>query len=294
MQWLGIVVLITRFIEPLFQLSHIDQALRQSKQSFILIKNALDTPILQSPIISDMPKESEILCSELSVNNNTGNPILFDITITCPDKKMTTIVGSSGAGKTTLLRALARLIDADRGDIYYGDKKVNELSEEVLAQTRQVVFQYNQLIKGSLRWSLRQDNQSTISDDDILSLLSELNLALTTEDLNEDVGAQGDRYSGGQKQRLCLARALLAEPNILFLDEPTASLDNVSAEKVGQYLEQLDCTRIVITHSPEMARKADYMIVLDNGKVIAQGTPMTLYDQESFYDPVINMMFKSE
>lgn len=271
MQWLGIVVLITRFIEPLFQLSHIDQALRQSKQSFILIKNALDTPILQSPIISDMPKESEILCSELSVNNNTGNPILFDITITCPDKKMTTIVGSSGAGKTTLLRALARLIDADRGDIYYGDKKVNELSEEVLAQTRQVVFQYNQLIKGSLRWSLRQDEQPTVSDKDILQLLNALNLSLTQADLDEDVGEQGDRYSGGQKQRLCLARALLAEPNILFLDEPTASLDTVSAEKVGEYLEKLHCTRVVITHSPEIAKRADHIIVLEKGKVIAQG-----------------------
>ncbi|WP_100159187.1 ATP-binding cassette domain-containing protein [Proteus columbae] len=271
MQWLGIVVLITRFIEPLFQLSHIDQALRQSKQSFILIKNALDTPILQSPIISDMPKESEIRCIELSVNNNTGNPILFDITITCPDKKMTTIVGSSGAGKTTLLRALARLIDADRGDIYYGDKKVNELSEEVLAQTRQVVFQYNQLIKGSLRWSLRQDEQPTVSDKDILQLLNALNLSLTQADLDEDVGEQGDRYSGGQKQRLCLARALLAEPNILFLDEPTASLDTVSAEKVGEYLEKLHCTRVVITHSPEIAKRADHIIVLEKGKVIAQG-----------------------
>ncbi|ENX5420579.1 ATP-binding cassette domain-containing protein [Proteus mirabilis] len=275
-QWLAVVVLIARFIEPLFQLSHIDQALRQSKQSLTLIKNALDTPILHSPIKSDVPKNYQIYCEQLNVNNSTGKAILSDISVCCPDKKMTAVVGSSGAGKTTLLHVLARLIDADKGQILYGDKKVNDLSESVLAQTRQIVFQHNQLIKGTLRWSLLQDEQSTVSDKDILQLLNALGLSLTQADLDDDVGELGDRYSGGQKQRLCLARSLLADPKILFLDEPTASLDTISREKVTLYLENLTSTRVVITHDPDVAKRADHVIVLEDGKVIAEGSPNEL------------------
>ncbi|UDN36694.1 ATP-binding cassette domain-containing protein [Proteus sp. NMG38-2] len=275
-QWLAVVVLIARFIEPLFQLSHIDQALRQSKQSLTLIKNALDAPTLQSPKQSDTPKSNDIRCEKLDVNNSLGTPILSNITALCPDKKMTAIVGSSGAGKTTLLRVLARLIDADKGQVFYGDKKVNDLSESVLARTRQIVFQHNQLIRGSLRWSLLQDENSTVSDNDILHLLNGLNLSVTQTDLDEDVGDQGDRYSGGQKQRLCLARSLLADPKILFLDEPTASLDTVSREKVALYLENLTSTRVVITHDPDIAKRADHVIVLDDGKVIEEGSPDAL------------------
>lgn len=283
MQWLAVVVLIARFIEPLFQLSHIDQALRQSKQSLTLIKNTLDAPTLQSPKQSDTPKSNDIRCEQLEVNNSLGTLILSNITVLCPDKKMTAIVGSSGAGKTTLLHVLARLSDADKGQIYYGDKRVNDLSESVLAQTRQIVFQHNQLIRGTLRWSLLQDDSSTISDNDILHLLNALNLSVTQTDLDEDVGDQGDRYSGGQKQRLCLARSLLADPKILFLDEPTASLDTVSREKVIRYLEGLTSTRVVITHDPDIAKHADHVIVLDNGKVIAEGSPNTLLSSSTWF-----------
>ena len=282
-QWLAVVVLIARFIEPLFQLSHIDQALRQSKQSLTLIKNTLDAPTLQSPKQSDTPKSNDIRCEQLEVNNSLGTLILSNITVLCPDKKMTAIVGSSGAGKTTLLHVLARLRDADKGQIYYGDKRVNDLSESVLAQTRQIVFQHNQLIRGTLRWSLLQDDNSTVSDNDILHLLNALNLSVTQTDLDEDVGDQGDRYSGGQKQRLCLARSLLADPKILFLDEPTASLDIVSREKVVRYLEGLTSTRVVITHDPDIAKHADHVIVLDNGKVIAEGSPNTLLSSSTWF-----------
>ncbi|MEQ5186652.1 ABC transporter ATP-binding protein, partial [Providencia alcalifaciens] len=145
-----------------------------------------------------------------------------------------------------------------------------------LAQTRQIVFQHNQLIRGTLRWSLLQDEKSTISDKDILQLLNALNLPLIQTDLDEDVGEQGDRYSGGQKQRLCLARSLLADPKILFLDEPTASLDTVSREKMALYLENLTSTRVVITHDPNIAKRADHVIVLDDGKVIEEGSPGVL------------------
>ncbi|SUC14001.1 siderophore ABC transporter ATP-binding/permease [Proteus vulgaris] len=230
-QWLAVVVLIARFIEPLFQLSHIDQALRQSKQSLTLIKNTLDAPTLQSPKQSDTPKSNDIRCEQLEVNNSLGTLILSNITVLCPDKKMTAIVGSSGAGKTTLL----------------------------------------------------QDDSSTVSDNDILHLLNALNLSVTQTDLDEDVGDQGDRYSGGQKQRLCLARSLLADPKILFLDEPTASLDTVSREKVIRYLEGLTSTRVVITHDPDIAKHADHVIVLDNGKVIAEGSPNTLLSSSTWF-----------
>lgn len=283
MEWLAIVVLMARFIEPLFQLSHIDQALRQSKQSLGLIKTALDTPVLQSPAQSSYPQHYTIKASQLTLSDSSGKNILTDVDIQCPDKKITAIIGASGAGKTTLLRLLARLIDTDKGQIEYGDKAVNTLSEEILANVRQVVFQHSQLIKGSLRWSLLQNNKPTITDNAILEQLSQLNLSLTLADLEADVGYQGDCFSGGQKQRLCLARALFAKPNILFLDEPTANLDNVSRQKVTQYLEALNCSRIIVTHDPDMAKRASHVVILEDGYIIAQGSPHELLSSSPWF-----------
>lgn len=280
--WLAVMVLIARFIEPLNQLSHIDQALRQAKAALNAAEQELRGKTLCSPVHSGKPQSAGVSAESLTALSDDGKPLLHAVSVTCPENGLTVITGPSGAGKTTLLHLLARTADPQSGTVRYGNLPVMSLSETVLASFRQLVPQSSRLLRGSLRWSLLQ-GAATPGDTELLAQLRKTGLHLTTAQLDDDTGEQGDHFSGGEKQRLCLARALFAAPAVLLADEPTASLDTVSRDNVIRLLTEWQGTRIVVTHSPELARKADSVIVLDNGYLCAQGTPAEVALQSDWF-----------
>lgn len=280
--WLAVMVLIARFIEPLNQLSHIDQALRQAKAALNAAEQELRGKTLCSPVHSGKPQSAGVSAESLTALSDDGKPLLHAVSVTCPENGLTVITGPSGAGKTTLLHLLARTADPQSGTVRYGNLPVMSLSEAVLASFRQLVPQSSRLLRGSLRWSLLQ-GAATPDDAELLAQLRKTGLHLTTAQLDDDTGEQGDHFSGGEKQRLCLARALFAAPAVLLADEPTASLDTVSRDNVIRLLTEWQGTRIVVTHSPELAREADSVIVLDNGYLCAQGTPAEVALQSDWF-----------
>lgn len=280
--WLAVMVLIARFIEPLNQLSHIDQALRQAKAALNAAEQELRGKTLCSPVHSGKPQSAGVSAESLTALSDDGKPLLHAVSVTCPENGLTVITGPSGAGKTTLLHLLARTADPQSGTVRYGNLPVMSLSETVLASFRQMVPQSSRLLRGSLRWSLLQ-GAATPGDTELLAQLRKTGLHLTAAQLDDDTGEQGDHFSGGEKQRLCLARALFAAPAVLLADEPTASLDTVSRDNVIRLLTEWQGTRIVVTHSPELARKADSVIVLDNGYLCAQGTPAEVALQSDWF-----------
>ncbi len=280
--WLAVMVLIARFIEPLNQLSHIDQALRQSKAALNAAEQELCGKNRCSPAHSGKPQSAGVSAESLTALSDDGKPLLHAVSVTCPENGLTVITGPSGAGKTTLLHLLARTADPQSGTVRYGNLPVMSLSETVLASFRQLVPQSSRLLRGSLRWSLLQ-GAATPDDAELLAQLRKTGLHLTAAQLDDDTGEQGDHFSGGEKQRLCLARALFAAPAVLLADEPTASLDTVSRENVIRLLTEWQGTRIVVTHSPELAREADSVIVLDNGYLCAQGTPAEVALQSDWF-----------
>ncbi|HDU8583670.1 TPA: ABC transporter ATP-binding protein [Morganella morganii] len=280
--WLAVMVLIARFIEPLNQLSHIDQALRQAKAALNAAEQELRGKTLCSPVHSGKPQSAGVSAESLTALSDDGKPLLHAVSVTCPENGLTVITGPSGAGKTTLLHLLARTADPQSGTVRYGNLPVMSLSETVLASFRQLVPQSSRLLRGSLRWSLLQ-GAATPGDTELLAQLRKTGLHLTAAQLDDDTGEQGDHFSGGEKQRLCLARALFAAPAVLLADEPTASLDTVSRDNVIRLLTEWQGTRIVVTHSPELARKADSVIVLDNGYLCAQGTPAEVALQSDWF-----------
>lgn len=280
--WLAVMVLIARFIEPLNQLSHIDQALRQAKAALNAAEQELCGKTRGSPAHSGKPQSAGVSAESLTALSDDGKPLLHAVSVTCPENGLTVITGPSGAGKTTLLHLLARTADPQSGTVRYGNLPVMSLSETVLASFRQLVPQSSRLLRGSLRWSLLQ-GAATPDDAELLAQLRKTGLHLTTAQLDDDTGEQGDHFSGGEKQRLCLARALFAAPAVLLADEPTASLDTVSRDNVIRLLTEWQGTRIVVTHSPELAREADSVIVLDNGYLCAQGTPAEVALQSDWF-----------
>ncbi|WP_273827786.1 ATP-binding cassette domain-containing protein [Providencia rettgeri] len=285
--WLAGMVLLARFIEPIWLLSHLNQSLRQAKQSIEQVESALITPELVFPYRAPAPENKDIRCQQLSFYNDEKKRILNNITVNFTQNTFTAIVGPSGAGKSTLLSLLARLQDPTQGSVSYGNKNLMELSQEALCSKRGVLLQDSALFRGSVRQNLTLEN-SNIDDREVNTLLSKLNFEDIPDFLNRDVGASGMALSGGQKQRLCIARLFLLHPDIILMDEPTASLDAINTASVISLITLAgQQTRIVVTHHPNLACLADNIVYMEDGEIIAQGSHAELMAGTPWYQQFI-------
>lgn len=285
--WLAGMVLLARFIEPLWLLSHLNQSLRQAKQSIKQVESALITPELVFPYRAPAPENNDIRCQQLSFYHDKKKRILNNITVNFAHNTFTAIVGPSGAGKSTLLSLLARLQDPTQGSVSYGNKNLMELSQEALCSKRGVLLQDSALFRGSVRQNLTLED-ANIDDREVNILLSQLNFEDIPDFLNRDVGASGMALSGGQKQRLGIARLLLRHPGIILMDEPTASLDTINTATVISLITQAaQQTRIVVTHHPHLACLADNIVYMEDGEIIAQGSHAELMAGTPWYQQFI-------
>lgn len=286
--WIAGMVLLARLIEPLWLLSHLDQAVRQSKKSIRQVEKALQTAELRFPQRTQLPTIHSVSCEQLSFYQTDKKYIVQDINITFEEHKLTVIVGASGAGKSTLLGLLARLQDPTQGSVSYGNKNIKALSQEALCATRGILLQDSRLFRGTVHQNLSIDDVN-IDDRVINALLTKLNFTATHEFLEKEVGAGGMLLSGGQRQRLCIARLLLQHPDIILMDEPTASLDNINTASVIDIITQAkQQTRIIVTHQPNLARQADHIVYMEKGKIIAQGTHQQLMAHVPWYQQFIH------
>lgn len=285
--WLAGMVLLARFIEPLWLLSHLNQSLRQAKQSIKQVESALITPELAFPYRATAPENNDVRCQQLSFYHDKKKRILNNITVNFAHHTFTAIVGPSGAGKSTLLSLLARLQDPTQGSVSYGNKNLMELSQEALCSKRGVLLQDSALFRGSVRQNLTLED-ANIDDREVNILLSQLNFEDIPDFLNRDVGASGMALSGGQKQRLGIARLLLRHPGIILMDEPTASLDTINTASVISLITQAaQQTRIVVTHHPHLACLADNIVYMEDGEIIAQGSHAELMAGTPWYQQFI-------
>ncbi|EML0363479.1 ABC transporter ATP-binding protein [Providencia rettgeri] len=285
--WLAGLVLLARLIEPMWLLSHLDQSIRQMKKSIQRIEIALQAPVLTFPYRSSTPTIDSVSCEQLSFYSDNKKCILQNIGLSFKEHTLTAIVGPSGAGKSTLLSLLARLQDPTYGSVNYGNKNIKNLSQEVLCAHRGVLLQDSRLFCGSVRQNLVLDDDN-IDDRAISALLTQLNFTANHTFLEKEVGSGGMLLSGGQRQRLCIARLILQHPNIILMDEPTASLDNINTASVIDLITQAkQQTRIVVTHQPNLARQADEIVYMEKGKIIAQGTHLELMANIPWYQQFI-------
>lgn len=205
---------------------------------------------------------------------DAANPLLTDINLKIPKGKYTAITGASGCGKTTLMRCLLRLMDPEAGVISVDGVDIRELSVRHYRRQIGVVLQNSPLAAGSIYEIVRAGRAYT--RDQVLE-------ALIQASINEDVdrmpmgletliseGAMG--ISGGQRQRLSLARALLGQPKMIILDEATSALDAPTQATVTRTLETLPITRIAIAHRLSTIESADQIVVIANGRISELGT----------------------
>lgn len=220
-----------------------------------------------------------------SYDDFSGN-VLDGVNIHINPGEYVGLVGSSGCGKSTLLKLLLGFEKPDSGKIYYDGRDIESFDKRELRKKFGVVLQDGKLISGSIYENITitapnasyDDVRETVRAVGLEEDIAEMPMGLHTV-LSEDCGT----ISGGQQQRILIARAIVGKPKILFFDEATGALDNVTQAMVCESLDRLNATRLVIAHRLSTVMKCDRIIVLDNGKIAEEGTYVQLMEKKGLF-----------
>jgi ATP-binding cassette subfamily C protein len=211
------------------------------------------------------------------LDDQVNDTVLHNITLRVEPGQTVALVGSSGAGKSTLASLVSRLYDVDRGSVKLGDVDVRALTASSIRDAVGVVTQDGHLFHDTIRANLRYARLEA-TDEAIWTALRQARLdglvASLPDGLDTVVGERGYRFSGGERQRLTIARVLLRDPAIVVLDEATSHLDSSSEAAVQEALGAalVGRTALVIAHRLSTIRSADSIIVLDHGRIVERGT----------------------
>ena len=240
----------------------------------------------------DVPDEE--LVGSLSFENVTftypmdKEPMLKDVSFTVEPGQMVGVVGATGAGKSTLAQLIPRLFDPQEGAIKIGGKDIREVSEGTLRKTVSIVLQRAILFSGTIADNLRQGK----GDATLFEMERAANIAQASEFIHRmektfesPVEERGTNFSGGQKQRMSIARGIVSNPRILIFDDSTSALDAKSERLVQEALNKdlKGTTTIIIAQKISSVVHADKILVLDQGRLIGQGTHADLVANNSVY-----------
>lgn len=247
---------------------------------------------LQSEVPSDVPMDIDVRDLTFSYTGSIGKPALENVSFTIPAGKMTAIVGESGSGKTTLMKLLLKFYEPTKGEIYLGGKSLTGYSAKSMRRVSGIVMQDNFIFSDSIK-----RNVILGEEEDDIRLKKALSMACLDAfienqplGVNTKIGAEGIGVSGGEKQRIMIARAAYKRPVYLMLDEATSSLDAENERKITENIGHVfkNHTRIVIAHRLSTVRNADRIIVLRHGKVVEQGTHVELTNLHGYYYQLIH------
>lgn len=217
--------------------------------------------------------------------------ILKDISLHIPSGRTVGILGGTGSGKTSLVSLIPRLYEADRGTVSVGGKPVAAYTMERLRESVGMVLQKNTLFTGTIRENLLWGNPQATEEElwaACRAACADEFLERMPQGLDTDLGQGGVNVSGGQKQRLCIARAILKKPGVLILDDSTSAVDTATDAKIrAAFANELkDATKLIIAQRVASVQEADLILVMDNGRVAAQGTHEELMKTCSIYREV--------
>ncbi len=249
------------------------------------------------PILEETPESSEqsadpgelvgdIEMNSVSFRYHEEQPlVLNDVSFKINRGEMVAFVGTSGSGKSTIMRLLLGFEAPENGSIYYDDDAFDSMNKDLVRRQIGVVLQHGALMSGSIYKNIVGNSELTLEDaweaasmagmeDDIKQMPMEMHTVIS-----EGAGT----FSGGQRQRLMIARAIVHKPRLLFMDEATSALDNRTQNIVSESLDKLQATRIVIAHRLSTVKNADRIYVLDKGSIVESGTYKELMEKNGVF-----------
>ncbi len=260
-----------------------------------------EVPAMKNPEITrdkNLDINPEVRNGDIDFNGvyfryHENNPewVLENINLHISSGETIGILGGTGSGKSSLVSLIPRLYDASQGVVRVGGKPVTEYPMEILRGAVSMVLQKNTLFSGTIRENLLWGNPDA-SDDEIQAACraacADEFINHMPDGLNTDLGQGGVNVSGGQKQRLCIARAILSRPKILILDDSTSAVDTATDAKIRAAFrsELKGATKIIIAQRIASVMDADRILVLDGGKIVDQGTHEELLSRSEIYRDV--------
>jgi ATP-binding cassette, subfamily B, bacterial len=276
-----------RLVSPIQALMALYTSIATARVSLKRVHEILDTPVEvdEEPDAIGLPSvRGDVTFEDVGFTHDRGDAVLDGVSLTVGAGERVAVVGRSGEGKSTIADLLIRHLDPQRGRILLDRNDIRHIRLAELRRWIAVVdqepFVFHASISENIRYARPNATASDVLNAAHAAGLSDL-LERLPEGLNTIVGERGRALSAGERQRVAIARALLADPAVLVLDEATSALDPQTEAHVlaGYDAIMRNRTTIIITHRPELARRADRIVVLQGGRIIEEGPPAALYEQ---------------
>ena len=242
------------------------------------------------------PKEvkGDFVLQNVDFTYSNGTQALFDVSMRIPSGKITALVGLSGAGKSTIVNLLDKFYTPQKGSIRLDGVELGEWDTECLRENIGLVLQKNHIFDGSIEENIRYGNPQA-THDDVVKAAQQAYIYDQIMQLPHGFETDALQLSGGQQQRIAIARMFIKNPPIIFLDEPTASLDAIATEQIKASIDAIKQGRtvIIISHNIGQIIDADQIYVLQQGRVVQQGSPDEVYRQGGVYKDIFDASARS-
>ena len=295
-EMIAFVFLTTILIAPIWELGEVLDQTQTALAGWWKILSVLDVPIeVHEPESGEKLKTGalEIEANNVNFRYRTGSQVLDDISIRIPAGTNVAVVGETGSGKTTFVKLLARIADPTSGQITINGVPIHEIDAESRHSSIQMVPQDGFLFDQTIRENVAFGKPHA-SEEEIQTAFHSLGLTdwlnKLPDGINTQTGSRGERISVGERQLVALARAQLANPGLLILDEATSAVDPETEVALVSALERLSQgrTTISVAHRLSTAEKADLILVFDQGKIVETGTHQELSTQNGIYEDLHN------
>lgn len=288
-----------QFSQPIAQIANLSNTIQQTIASAERIFEVLDEPemddkIKETPVLAgtNLPKV-EFKDIQFSY---TDEPLIQDFNLKAPRDKMVAIVGPTGAGKTTIINLLERFYDPQGGHIYLDGHDTSSMTRDDLRKHIAIVLQDTWLFTGTIFENIKYGNENA-SDEEVYHAAKMARADAFIRELPDGyqtvLDESASNISQGQRQLLTIARAFLADPEILILDEATSSVDTRTEVLIQEAMNALqqERTSFVVAHRLSTIRKADQIVVVNHGKIIETGNHESLMNKKGFYAALYNSQF---